>query len=235
MPAIPLTQFAQLNSCSEYSHIELIKPYQILSSAVLNGGLTHAQHLLNIKVPKTSQSTTSADETLRQYGLKLALEEPIVGMMTAASMSSLRIERKIVQEVELAVVVTSGLSNARHVGDYAEYRSMTTTTTDTGTINIIVLSSATLSSAAMVEALMIATEAKAAALTEANVLSPISQQVATGTGTDAIAIVNGDGEHHVHYCGKHVLFGQLLGQMVKDTVTQSISWDVTHNEKKLRA
>ena len=91
-----------------------------------------------------------------------------------------------------------------------------------GTINIIVLTSAILTDAAMVEALMIATEAKSAALQETGVLSPVSNKIATGTGTDAIAVVSGQGPELVAYCGKHVLFGEVLGRLVTDGVKASI-------------
>lgn len=227
-----LTQHAQLSHTEKHIHIALDKPHQILSSAVLNGGLTHAEHLLNIRVPKTSSCTNSADKSLLQYANNLTIKGTVVGMMTAAEMKSLRLEKETVQDIEIAVLVTSGLSNPRHVGDHAEHREMITNKTDVGTINTIVLTSASLSQAALVEAMMIATEAKTAALVDANILSPISQKIATGTGTDAIAIVNGHGAT-VQFCGKHVLFGEVLGRLVKTAVSSSIYKNSNSNGMKI--
>jgi adenosylcobinamide amidohydrolase len=31
------------------------------------------------------------------------------------------------------------------------------------------------------------------------------------------------------YCGKHVLFGEILGRMVTETVIFSITWDIKNN------
>ena len=225
-----LTQYAQLNHTDNHLHISLSKTHQVISSAVLNGGMSYADHILNINVASNSTCTAAADKSLLQYSQNLNLNGAVVGMMTAASMKSFRLEQTTAQGVDIVVLVTSGLSNPRHVGDHAEYREMTTSTTDVGTINTIVLTSASLTEAALVEALMIATEAKTAALIDAEVLSPISQQLATGTGTDAIAIVNGHGPTTVHFCGKHVLFGELLGRLVKDAVAASISWNFDHNK-----
>jgi len=230
MSSTLLTQYAQLIHTDKHIHIALSKTHQVLSSAVLNGGFCDANHLLNIRVSKNSSCSDSADQTLIQYGEHLNLSGTVVGMMTAAFMNSLSLEKDTVQDVDIAVLVTSGLSNPRHVGDYAEHREMTTSQTDIGTINTIVLTSAILTQAALVEAMMIATEAKTAALVDANILSPISQKLATGTGTDAIAIVNGHGPEEVQFCGKHVLFGEVLGRLVKAAVASSISWDSSNRK-----
>lgn len=66
---------------------------------------------------------------------------------------------------------------------------------------------------------MIITEAKAAALQEANIISPVSGLIATGTGTDSHAIVSGFGPAKVRCCGKHVLFGEVLGELVMESVS----------------
>jgi adenosylcobinamide amidohydrolase len=97
--------------------------------------------------------------------------------------------------------------------------------TDMGTINIIVLVSAALTRPALVESVMLATEAKAAALQALGIKSPISNDTATGTGTDAIAIASGQGPIEIPYCGKHVIFGEVLGRLVNEAVTASVSWE----------
>ena len=150
-------------------------------------------------------------------------------MMTAASMDSLRISRESIQGVDIIVLVTSGLSNPRRAGDKAEYRIISEQAQGPGTINTIVITSGILSRAAMVEALMIATEAKAAALQQVKIKSSVSNGIATGTGTDAIAIVSGHGPGEIKYCGKHVLFGEVLGRLVIEAVTSSISWELNRN------
>ncbi len=75
----------------------------------------------------------------------------------------------------------------------------------------------------MVEAIMIATEAKTVALREADITSYKSTQVATGTGTDSIAIASSNGHPAVNYCGKHVLFGEILSRLVIKALLSSIN------------
>lgn len=202
-------------------------PHSVLSSSVLNGGLIQAENVLNLKVPRQLDIAEQPAFTLQSCADRLGAGGTTVGMMTAASMDSLRFRRQMEQGVELAVLVTCGLDNARRVGDPAEYRQMTTSPCELGTINIIFLTSAAMSSAAMVEAVQMVTEAKAAALMAADIRSPLTSALATGTGTDAVAVVSGvsgEGDEAVHFCGKHVLFGEILGRLVLDAVQDSIRW-----------
>lgn len=221
-----LTSHASLNHSPNHIHIELNVPHQVLSSAVLNGGLIQADHIVNMKVPKSVVCPSSPQQTIKSYCEDANWDGITVGMMTAASMDSFRLVQESAQGIDIAVLVTSGLSNPRRVGDRAEHRVMAAESEDVGTINIIVLTSAILTEAAMVEALLIITEAKSAALQDAKVLSPVSNTIATGTGTDSVAVVSGQGPQTVGYCGKHVLFGEMLGRMVTEAVSASIVWDL---------
>lgn len=221
-----LIEHISFEHTQNHLHLEFDNPHQVISSAVLNGGLVMADHFVNIKVSKSSEESVeplpSPETTLSKYCENFNWHGTVVGMMTAASMDSFRIAKKREQGVDLAVLVTTGLSNLRRAGDHAEYRIMGESSQEIGTINIIVLTSATLTQPALIEALMVATEAKAAALQSLGVKSAILPGIATGTGTDAMAIVNGQGKPTVQYCGKHVLFGEILAKLVIEALTSSI-------------
>jgi adenosylcobinamide hydrolase len=224
-----LTKQVTLNHTLNHIHVEFSIPHQVMSSAVLNGGLVYADHIVNLKVPKCMTAPSSPQLTLAKYCEDAKWHGSSVGMMTAASMDSFRMAKESAQNIDIIVLVTSGLSNPRRVGDRAEHRIMAAESEDIGTINIIMITSALLTGAAMVEALLIVTEAKTAALQDAGIMSPVSNKIATGTGTDSIAVVSGHGPEEVNYCGKHVLFGEILGRMVTDTVASSIAWDITNS------
>jgi len=232
--AIVLTKYTILEHTKNHIHIELSIPHQVVSSAVLNGGMVQANHIVNMKVPKDGPGTESPELTLSKYCADSGWSGTAVGMMTAASMDSFRMIKKSEQGIEIVVLVTSGLSNPRRVGDYAEYRRMASHCKQVGTINIIVITSASLTGSAIIEALLITAEAKSAALQEAGIMSPVSNKLATGTGTDSVAVVSGPGPGDVKYCGKHVLFGELLGSSVLDTVSSSIQWAIENKTYKIR-
>ena len=232
--AIILTRYAILEHTENHIHIELSIPHQVVSSAVLNGGMVRANHILNMKVPKDSPCPELPELALSRYCADSGWSGNAVGMMTAASMDSFRMTKKSEQGIEIVALVTSGLSNPRRAGDHAEHRQMFSHYNEIGTINIIVITSAHLTGSALIEALLITTEAKSAALQEAGIKSPVSNKPATGTGTDSVAVVSGPGPGDVRYCGKHVLFGELLGSSVIDTVSSSIQWAVESRTYKIR-
>ncbi len=163
------------------------------------------------------------DRTLAEYSRVCGWSGTTVGMMTAASMDSFRIVQAIEQGVHIFVIATTGLSNARCAGDIAEHREIGQPVIETGTINLICLTTARLAPAAMIESVITATEAKTVALNKLGIRSRVSENQATGTGTDAIAIASGYGPVEVNYCGKHVIFGELLANLVIAAVTSSLA------------
>jgi len=223
---ITINTFTELQHNKDHIHLAFSSPQRVISSAILNGGLIKADHILNQKVPKHSSACEAPEKSLNDYAKAQGWQGHVVGMMTAASMSSLRIEQACVEGVDITVLVTTGLSNARRAGDKADIQALLGTTDEVGTINLIIIFSAPLTDAALVEAMMIASEAKAAALQNAKVLSPVSGLLATGTGTDAIAVVCGEGLQKIKFCGKHVLLGEWIGRLVITAVTRSLAFEV---------
>jgi adenosylcobinamide amidohydrolase len=62
-----LTKHASLNHTQNHIHVEFIIPHQVMSSAVLNGGIVYADHLVNLKVPKCLTAPSSPQLTLAKY------------------------------------------------------------------------------------------------------------------------------------------------------------------------
>lgn len=207
----------------QHIHLAFDQLRPVLSSAVLNGGFCLADQMLNLRVNREGEPDESPQATLTRYCQRHRWSEQTVGMMTAASMNSFRQFSTKEQGVELSVIVTTGLENARAAGDPADWNRIEDEAYVYGTINTVVLSSASLAPAAMVEMVAIATEAKAAAMRQLNVVSQVSGDIATGTGTDAIAIVGGDGPT-VSFCGKHTLLGEILAKGVIQAISDSVNY-----------
>ena len=222
-----LTAYSSLEHCKDYVHVKLTKPCPVLSSALYNGGALYADHIINLKVDDAKKNNIEqvdyTEKAIAEYCKRLNWCGITVGMMTAAPMKSLRVLQQHKQGVSIVVMVTSGLANARRAGDPAEWRLMGAKTHEVGTINTIILTTAKLTHAAMVEVVMVTTEAKVAALQNMHVQSPISHELATGTGTDSIVVVGNDEGKAVDYCGKHVIFGEILATLVIRGMTASLS------------
>lgn len=215
-----------IESTPTHIHVRFDRSHLVLSSAVLNGGLVRAKHIVNLKVEKNfegrKEQFTPPEVTLSDKCQKMGWEGVAVGMMTAASMDTFRQVCQVVREVEVIALVTAGVSNARRAGEEAEWREIGDAPIGSGTINIIVLTNARLTQAAMVEAVITVTEAKTAVLQDRSIKSPVTGKPATGTGTDAIAVVSGFGPVEVRYCGKHVIFGEMLAKTVMQAIAASL-------------
>lgn len=223
---IPNNRF-ELKQTSDHICVSFSTEHPVLSSAVFNGGGCAASNILIMKVAENfedkKQVAVKPEKTLAKYCKQLQLNGTTVGMMTSASLESFRQVSRSSQGVKVTAMVTAGISNARRAGDRAEWRTFQTDTTSTGTINIIILTTATMTPAAMVESVMLAAEAKTVAMRKLGVKSLVSGKIATGTGTDAIAIANGAGSETIRYCGKHVLFGEMLASVVIEAITETLS------------
>jgi len=217
-----------LDHTEHHVHIDLGRECRSLSSCVLGGGVGTVRHVLNLRVQADRGGNMThfpaPSESIREYCRKHGWEGPCIGFMTAASMKSMRQVRLEEDGAEVVCVVTSGLSNARCAGDPAECRAMPQSVPKPGTINIIVMTNITFSPAAMVEAIITITEAKTSVLHNAGVKSRVSQEYATGTGTDSAAIICQPAGPEFQYCGKHVLVGELVGRSVKQALGESIQW-----------
>ncbi|MCP5170659.1 MAG: adenosylcobinamide amidohydrolase [Porticoccaceae bacterium] len=232
---VNLIRGVEVQHTEQYLRLNFAEPRQVLGNTVLNGGSSQVTGLVNLRVSGAGLSGYQDPAiSLTQFCVQQGWSENSVGMMTAASMASARIHCSMVEDEQIAVMVTSGLANARRAGDLAEYRQLDALVTKTGTINTVVLSSAQLSGAVMAEVLMLASEAKAALLQELDIRSPVSNKIATGTGTDAIAVVSGVAsradsgieKRAIQYAGKHTLLGEVLAKLVMSATAESLQYEL---------
>lgn len=213
----------KLQEHPDYITLLLPKNHKVLSSAILNGGLSDTASFLNLKVDKDSSATISPQITLATKAKELALPQPTTAMMTAASMKSLGYAIESSGKLSVKCWVTSGLSNVRRIGDTSdESKSI-------GTINIWLYINQTLSDSALAEALIILTESKVTVIRDKGILSPISNLPASGTGTDSHAVFCPYGDEKLEYCGKHTLLGELIGRAVINACTISLDKSMSFN------
>ena len=212
---------ATVYTTPDYLRIAFGARQRALSSAILNGGLVDATDFLNLRVDGDIEVNEAPEVSLQRFAAAHGCGAHPVGMMTAASMKSLRVATDRTPNRELSVLVTTGLDNARRAGDPADYDD--NAVPPAGTINLAIVAAFPMPAATMAEMLMLATEAKAAVLQELAITSPVSGAVATGTGTDATAVFTPAHCEQVVYAGKHTRLGQILATLVMDAVRDSIS------------
>ncbi|RZB36582.1 MAG: hypothetical protein SRB2_02078 [Desulfobacteraceae bacterium Eth-SRB2] len=139
-------------------------------------------------------------------------------LFTGADMDNMAIKREKFRDMEVCALVTAGVkANAVRMskddGNYYE----------PGTINIIILPNMKLTSRAMTRAIISATEAKTAALMDMDIRSSYSSKLhrATGTGTDNMIVVQGEGML-IDSSGGHTKMGELISKAVYQGVREAI-------------
>ncbi len=147
-----------------------------------------------------------------------------VGLGTAVTMDKAAVvtERKGVTEV--TAIVTAGVEgNGGRAGDPASYDQTEKYVSKKGTIVIILIVEADLPVHSMARAIMTATEAKTCALQQLMARSVYSTGIASGSGTDQIAVVcDRSSDIHLTDAGKHSVLGELIGRAVIKGVTKAL-------------
>ncbi len=139
-------------------------------------------------------------------------------LFTGADMDHLAVKKETYKAITVYALVTAGVSNnavrmSKDVGRFYE----------PGTINMILLTNMKLTPRAMTRSIISATEAKTAVLQDLDIRSsylPLSA-AATGTGTDNIIVVQGDGPP-VDNAGGHSKMGELIARAAYAGIREAI-------------
>ena len=162
------------------------------------------------------------------------------GLITSADMDHYSIACEKYRDIEVIAISTAGVRvNAVSAGDIASYyeingeydfdmnnddKDIYQNPNKPGTINTILLINSKLDESSLLLAEMIAVEAKAVALRELMTSSNYSNEIATGTGTDGIAIFsNMDSKNTIENVSKHAKIGEIIGKVVIASIKESLA------------
>jgi len=157
------------------------------------------------------------------HDLKLSRNE-VAMISTGVDIDDLALREEEFEEFKVCAFVTAGVkSNAMRVGvDKGGSIERGGKFEQIGTINTILLTNASLSESAMVHSIITVTEAKVIALQDLDIRSSYTPELqATGTGTDQVIIVSGDGPK-VSYSGGHSKIGELMARAVTSATKEGI-------------
>jgi adenosylcobinamide hydrolase len=192
-------------------------PRNVMSWAILNGGVrTHASHIINHHVDPSTQGDDPR-KTLRQAASRIGIKGSFVGMLTGADVREFSMGRAVYNELQAYVISTAGCANLATVGETGNHVEESSPPVATGTINIIVAVNYAFTHEAMMEAMALVTEAKVRAISEFGLKSVATRELATGTGTDCIAVAVGHDRRYV-FCGKHTKWGELVGRASLESI-----------------
>jgi adenosylcobinamide hydrolase len=176
----------------------LPEPVLAISSGTLGGGVGFRNWIVNATVDK-SYSRMDPAVHLAELATAHDLRGPGVGLLTAVDVR----QREIAVDGGVEAVITVGLS----VPTWAAAPDGDGTPAPPGTINSVVRVPVRLDEAALVNAVITATEAKVQALADAGV-------AATGTASDAICIVCPADGIAEPFAGPRSIWGARLARAV---------------------
>src|SRR5512146_727351 len=194
---------------------------RVLSSASQGGGFRSARSILNHQVAAHPVSRAHARSKrligparyMRRLAMTLGVGEKPIGLMTAVPMKQLVTSCKRFGDTWVECFATVGVTNAVRAGAWPERENGGKQGTDAGTINLVLVTNACLSGAALVGAVQVVTESKTGVLRDHAVPSWTGESGATGTGTDVVVIacgLRGQGPWH-RYSGTHTIIGAMIG------------------------
>ena len=221
-----------------------LTPHTVLSTCRAAGGIREGlSHVFNHQscepaghghrlAPAVWRDPVAYREMICQpYGLPA---DKCATLGTAANMNNAAFVLETFRDLEVAAVITGGVEgNAGRAGDPAsvfetpdgfEKLPPCEAAPGPGTINTMIFISKPLIPGAMARVIMTATEAKTAALQELAVNSRYSDGLATGTGTDQMAVAaQKTNEPPLTSAGKHAKLGELIGRAVHGAVKQTLA------------
>ena len=229
---------ATLQLGDDYYLVRLEHAAQFLSSAPLGEGLVRASWILSGQVSRQA-CLPDPGSYLRQLAAQLGVPDRpdgigVVGLLTAVAHRDLQVSSQAESGVTVTSLATVGVDHGssprdKDAGSHGEPATPEAEPAiQPGTINLVTLVDADLSTGALVRASTLATEAKTLAMVEAG-LKTRQGHIATGTATDATVVGHSGRGRYFKYAGSATLVGWLVGQAVYRSVTQGLA---AYNSRK---
>lgn len=190
------------------------RPLAACSSAVVRGGLVEARAVVNLHVPK-NDPCADPPGMLAAYVRRAAVPEPSVGLLTSAWTEHAVVGEASGFGLAALAVVTVGLSNRVAAGcvPVLEWTP--------GTINTIVVVDAAPEPAALVNAIITATEVKVLALGQAGIRGAEGAAV-SGTSTDAVVVAATGRGPRARFGGPASELGWAVAHAVRQALDRGI-------------
>lgn len=190
-------------------HLPFDAPLRVLSWTLNSPGFVEAPAISWREVRNADLTPELDVRTWLQGELDELGRNTDVCFLTSRDVRAVTERTASVDGTTVRAVATTGLSNAEHIGTRLDRSGK-----DWGTINVAVICETALADAALIETLAIAAQARTAAVIAQGFNLPTG--IATGTGTDCIAVAAHPGD--TVYAGMHTALGAATGRAVYDAV-----------------
>jgi adenosylcobinamide amidohydrolase len=234
----------ELHRRDKFAALRFRLPHRVISTSLDNGGIVDDLDLVynhqgcEAAGALSRHPSRAIIEHPELYGAALLERHGFGGLRaaqlgTAANMNDLAVALEEYRGIAVLAVATGGVeSNAARAGDPASNHEFDGRHEPIareqpplhGTINVMLALNQPMFDGALVRAVMTATEAKSAALQELSVPSRYSSGLATGTGTDqmAVCVPLAGPARPLRGAGHHTTAGELIGRAVRRAVKETL-------------
>lgn len=193
-----------------------------LGSAVFGGGMKPLRRMVNIYVDRFYRCDDPERDILQLLNEWEYPQAETAGLLTAVQLRHAAVAEERRDDFAVFCCATAGISNGARAG---VQRTTFPASWTPGTINMMLVVDGRMTPAAMVNVVITATEAKAAALSDLGVLDAENGLVATGTTTDAVVLgvsQRADWPLLHAYAGTATDIGGAVGRLVYAAVSESL-------------
>ncbi|MBR9841724.1 MAG: adenosylcobinamide amidohydrolase [Rhodobacteraceae bacterium] len=210
---------------------DLGAPMRVLSWAVHRPGFVTASRILWREVHEDDLPHDVDAETWLANDLAARDASDAVTFLTSRDLARHHTHTACIDGITAEAVITIGLANAERIGRREDYTGRDWGK-DWGTINIALRVDHPLSDIGLLEAMSLVTEARTAAVIDLGYR--LGTGIATGTGTDCIALAAPPGD--ANYAGKHTALGEAIGKTTYAAILEGgRQWQVDDTERRARS
>lgn len=233
----------ELHRLEKIVYGRLLTEHRVLSTCRLNGGLREdIEYVYNHQScePRSHTENDLCEVAVgdpARYQKRIASKaglpfEKCVSLGTAANMNNTAISVQQFDDLCVVAATTAGVgTNGGRAGDPASYFQsekgaviIGRTPPQAGTINTLLFVSEEMTPGAMLVAATVMAEAKSSVLQELMAPSRYGEGIATGTGTDQIAIACQKNTRIRHTdANKHSKLGELIGVAVRESLKEALN------------
>ena len=190
-------------------------PLRVLGCANVGDDLALTRNIVAMSV-ETEQQSVDPEQQLHDWAMEAGIHEPFVGLLTTAAAESCIQVTEAAAKWKLTALLIADLTTRCSAGKTKPGEGSTSES-----IDIIILTDASLSMGAMVSAMVTATEAKVRALVE-NRVTTSEGYVATGAPADSVIIGCLSKGERIRQAGPTTQLGYLVGKTVHEGLTRAL-------------
>lgn len=190
-------------------------PLRVLSSAAVGDDLALTRNIVAMSV-RGLEDSTDAEVCLHEWAMHAGIQEPFVGLVTTGITTDYQHVVEKAPKWTVSVLLLMDLANRCAAGISEPDEG-----NDHGSIDIIILTDASLSMGAMVAAMVTATEAKVRVLAEHQVTTP-DGHVATSAPRDTVVIACLSKGERIRQAGATTPFGFLTARAVQAALSSAL-------------